>query len=118
MRTYAIRMSIQKLFAFFIALAVLFAPAVTSAGEASAAVPDHHSQMMKGGHCEQMPAGPAQSDEAAEGNCCISMCMAVAVSPTLRTAGNLMRSAAPLTLVREEHAGITREIATPPPRSA
>ena len=117
MRAYAFGMSIQKLFAIFIALAVVLAPALTGAGEAFAAVPDHHSQMMKSGHCEQMPTAP-QSDEAAEADCCISMCMAVAASPAARVVEKRIRSAAPLSLLRQTHAGISREIATPPPRSA
>lgn len=49
-------MSIRTLFAMLVAVAVLFAPALTRAGEAFAAVPDHHMQTMESGHCKSMPS--------------------------------------------------------------
>jgi hypothetical protein len=69
-------MSVRRLFAVVIALAVLLAPAMTRVGEAYAAVPDHHAQMMMKGHCESPP--DADQDKKAGMSCCFQMCMAVA----------------------------------------
>lgn len=105
-----------------VAVAVLFAPALTRAGEAFAAVPDHHMQMMESGHCKSAPSHSGDddqsSDKAAGKTCCITMCMAVAVAPLSPTqAADLHGAAAPFALIHQYH-GCIAEIATPPPRLA
>jgi hypothetical protein len=108
----------KKLFAILIALAVLLAPAFTRAGQAFAAVPDHHMQMMESGRCS-MPAGDtADHDKAPAKNCCMSMCMAVAIAPPVPPAHEEVRRAPAEPGVRTFHVGLPAEIATPPPRSA
>ena len=117
MSAYAIPVSIRKLFGIFIALAVLFAPTVTSAGMAFAAVP-HQMEMMQGGHCD-MPM-PAKSDhqKMAGKNCCIAMCMAVAIAPSApRTEQPVAHIDASFPAPKSYH-GLLSEIATPPPRLA
>jgi len=108
----------------FVAVAVLFAPALTRAGEAFAAVPDHHAQMMESGHCKAPPSHSADpdrqsdQDKAAGQSCCISMCMAVAAAPPEPAESAAMHgSAATFPLTRQYH-GCVAEIATPPPRLA
>ena len=117
-------MSIRPLFAILVAVAVLFAPALTRAGEAFAAVPDHHMQMMESGHCKSMPSyadddgKPPDEDKAAGKTCCISMCMAVAVTPTAPAAATATLAASPTFPLTHQYHGCIAEIATPPPRLA
>lgn len=117
-------MSIRTLFAMLVAVAVLFAPALTRAGEAFAAVPDHHVQMLQSGHCKTAPSHSGDGDKSSDHdksagmNCCISMCMAVAVAPPARPqAAALHGPAATFPLAHQYH-GCIAEIATPPPRLA
>ena len=117
-------MSIRPLFAILVAVAVLFAPALTRAGEAFAAVPDHHMQMMESGHCKSMPSyadddgKPPDEDKAAGKSCCISMCMAVAIEPPAAPQSEVLHeAAATFPLIHRYHGNIA-EIATPPPRFA
>ena len=116
-------MSIRTLFAMLVAVAVLFAPALTRAGEAFAAVPDHHAQMMTSGHCKMAPSDSddgksSDRDKAGAKNCCISMCMAVAVSPSSPTQSALVHDAAATFPLTHQYHGCISEIATPPPRLA
>lgn len=125
MGAYGNSVSIPKLFlAVLVALAVLFAPALTRAGEAFAAVPDHHAQMMQSGHCKAAPSNVGEDgkssdkDKAAGKNCCVSMCMAVAIAPAAPPKPvTLHGSAATFPLTTQYH-GCIAEIATPPPRLA
>lgn len=116
-------MSIQRLFAILVAVAVLFAPALTRAGEAFAAVPDHHAQMMQSGHCKTAPSHSGDGDKSSDHdkagmNCCISMCMAVAVTPPAPAAAMAMHAASSTFPVTHQYHGCIAEIATPPPRLA
>lgn len=106
-------MSIRTLFAIVIALAVLLSPA----GQAFAAVPDHHMQMTQFAPC-QMPPAKSGDHGKMDKNCCMAMCMTVAVAPS-----------APADVADQAHAfsyfsvpkswhGYLGEIATPPPRIA
>src|SRR5438132_11104539 len=117
MRAYPRPMSIRKLFAFLVALAVLVMPSVTFASMPAAMAHDHTRPMMEMGHC-QMPPSKSGDHGKADRNCCISMCMAIAVTPD-----------APAGAVEPEHViayftvplswrGHLSEIATPPPRAA
>lgn len=116
MSAYEPPVSIRKLFAMLIALAVLFAPGVT--GAAMAASTDHQMQMMQGGHCNMPMSGKSDHDKMGGQNCCISMCMAVAIAPS--TSADVQPLSAQITqfaLARTYH-GTLAEIATPPPRLA
>ena len=111
-------MSVRKLFAILIALAVLFAPAFGRVGEASAAAPDHHAQMMESGHCQSMPSDSDGHDKAPEKSCCISMCMGVAVTPPASVRGLAPAPAAAVPAITTLHLAYLGEIATPPPKFA
>ena len=115
MSAYAHRMSLRTLFAALVAIAVLFAPALTRAGEAFAAVPDHHAQMMKSGHCKMTPSH-SPDDGKAGMTCCISMCMAVAVATPLPDAAVPVHDSVVSFSLTERYHGLPAEIATPPPR--
>ena len=108
-------MGIQKLFAVLVALAVLFAPAFTRAGAASAAPADHHSQMMEAGHCKTAPAQDGDRPEPAQ-TCCVSMCMAVATAPTVAASHETVQGAPPAIVAETFRLSLPPEIATPPPR--
>ena len=116
MSAYRPLMSVRRLFAALIALAVLIAPALTRVGEANAAVPDHHAQMMMKGHCESAP--DTDQDKKADQSCCFKMCMAVAADlgdlPAVRP---LLAGTNPPAL-QSFPIGSPAEIATPPPRAA
>jgi hypothetical protein len=118
MSAYATPVSIQKLFAIFVALAVLIAPAFSRAGEAFAAVPVHHAEMTEADHCKSMPTERGHQDKAPAKICCTSMCMAVAVVPAAPIAEKMVQAAPPVFAVPSFHLGHLAEIATPPPRSA
>lgn len=111
-------MSLRKLFAAFVALALLLVPAMPRAGAASAAVPGQHMQMMDGAPCKMPPSSPSEQDRMAGSGCCVSMCAAVAVAPDAPAAehrpGHVMAGfPAPKSFL-----GHLSEIATPPPRLA
>ena len=112
------RMGMQKLFAILVALAVLFAPAFTRAGAAYAAPADHHSQMMEAGHCKTAPADGGEDQSEPAQTCCISMCMAVAIAPTVAASHEAVRGAPPAIAAETFRLSLPPEIATPPPRSA
>ena len=124
MSAYASRMSLRTLFAALVAMAVLFAPTMARAGEAFAAVPDHHAQMMQSGHCKSAPSHSgdhdksSDRDKAAGMNCCISMCMAVAITPPVPAAAAVMHDTVFSFPAPGRYHGLLAEIATPPPRLA
>ena len=112
-------MTIQKLFAILVALAVVFAPAFTRAGEAFAAVPDHHTQLMEAEHCQDGAARSESEGEAAAESCCVSMCTAVAVTFTsVTSARDVIMHPPAIFRAPTFVVGIPAEIATPPPRLA
>lgn len=120
MRAYGPALSIRKLLLALVAMAVLFAPAFTTAGAVFAAVPQHNMPMMEAGHCQFSPAADhdAAHDEAPAKSCCIAMCMALAIAPAAP-----MRAIAPPREVAAfpnppAYVGLPGEIATPPPRRA
>lgn len=123
MSAYAPPVSIRKLFAMLVAVAVLFAPAVTGMSAAFAAVPDHHMQMMSTGHCKSMAAAensdqPSGEDSKAGKPCCMAMCLAVAVSPAAIEASPSLIGIASVPRLQNFLIGVPAEIATPPPRAA
>ena len=109
-------MSLRKLFAVILALAVLFTPAVTGAAMASS--PHHAMQMMEAGHCQTPPSQSDHHDKTAGKSCCIAMCMAVAITPATPLLEEHAQAAQNNFFVPTAHDGYLREIATPPPRSA
>ena len=114
MRSYAIIVSIRKLFAIIVALSVLFAPAVTGAAMAAAA--HHDIQMMEGGHCQAPPSKSADHDKMGGKSCCISMCTAVAVAPSAPAEATGLRQQLTQFVPPNAYHGLLAEIATPPPR--
>jgi len=118
MRSYAAFVRFKNLFALLVALAVLFAPAITRAGEAMAAVPDHHAQMMESGHCKAPPSKSDHHGKTDGKSCCVSMCMAVAVAPVTPTTETVQRIAPATFAVATIHLPYLGELATPPPRNA
>ena len=116
MSAYRPLMSVRRLFAALIALAVLFAPAMTRVGEAYAAVPDHHAQMMMKGHCESPPDG--NQDKGAEKSCCFQMCMAVAAGLAETSLSQPLLGGTNTPTLQSFAVGTPAEIATPPPRAA
>lgn len=128
MPAYAPAVSIRKLLTLFVAIAVLFAPSMTRAGEALAAVPGHQMQMMDSGHCKSLPSAddPDQAnhqksgshDKAAGKTCCIAMCMAVALSPPASDQAEIVHTTRPAFPLLHQYHGRITEIATPPPRRA
>ena len=111
-------MSVRTLLAMVVALAVLFAPTFTRAGEAFAAVPDHHAQMMQAGHCQAPPAQPGDHHKAPAKSCCISMCMAVAITPASPLVEKVAQRAPAVFGVASFHVNSPAELATPPPKLA
>ena len=128
MPAYAPAVSIQKLLTLFVAIAVLFAPSMTRAGEALAAVPGHQMQMMDSGHCKSPPSTDnpdtakhqksSTHDKAKDKSCCMAMCMAVALSPPAGEPGDTVHAALPTYALPSQYHGRITEIATPPPRRA
>ena|SRR5438477_2236478 len=114
MRSYAIFVSMQKLFAILVALSVLFASAVT--GAAMAAAPHHGMPMTEAGHCQAPPSKSADHDRMGGKNCCISMCTAVAVAPSAPAETTEPRQQITEFVPPKTYHGLLAEIATPPPR--
>jgi hypothetical protein len=114
MRAYVLPVSIRKLFAILIALAVLFAPGVT--GAALAAAPHHDMQMMEAGHCQTPPSMPSGHEKMADKSCCIAMCMALAVAPFVPAETRLPRQQVAGFAPPRAYHSLPSEIATPPPR--
>ena len=117
MRSYGPLMSIRKLFGVLIALAVLFAPSAVAA-EHMASMAGHDMQMMEMGHCDGPPSKSSDHDKNAGKSCCISMCMALAVTPDAPAADVEVEHAATYFAVPASWHGFLGEIATPPPRTA
>lgn len=117
MRSYGALMSIRKLFGMLIALAVLFAPSVTYASMPAAMAHDHTMPMMEMGHC-QMPPSKSADHSKAEKNCCMAMCMAVAVAPVAPAEIAEPTHTVTYFAVPKSWHGYLGEIATPPPRIA
>jgi hypothetical protein len=104
-----------------VAVAVLFAPALSRAGEAFATVPDHHAQMMESGHCNSAPSpsgGGDESDEAGAKTCCMSVCLGVATAPAAAPEKVSLHGPAPSFALTNQYRGRIAEIATPPPKFA
>ena len=115
MGAYARPVSIAKLFALLVAVALLFAPAFSRAGEAFAAVHNQHVQVLEAGHC-QTPPDSSDQDQAPTKSSCISMCMGIALAPTTPISQTELAPASAISVVPALHLSYLGEIATPPPR--
>lgn len=113
-------MSINKLFAILLAVSVLLAPALTRAGEARAASPDHHALMVASGHCQPDQAGTDKDQSSHHGkagkNCCLATCTAVAVQSAAAAVDELDHRSPATFAIPSFHVGSPSELATPPPR--
>lgn len=118
MRPYSL-MSIRWFLGAFVALAMLFAPTMAAAADHGTAMPNHNMQMTATGHCKAPPSKVGDEGKAAGMNCCMSMCMAVAVTPNapIEVQAALPQPPA-VSVVAAFHLGEPAEIATPPPRLA
>lgn len=105
-------MSIRRLLAMLVTLAVLFAPAV--AASASAAEPHHEMQMMHVGHCRG-PI-PNSAKHAAGMTCCITISMAVAESALAPQPEAPVQISLPMFSSPASLTGQPTELPTPPPR--
>src|SRR5947208_7469777 len=116
MSAYVRTVSMTKLFALVLAVAVLFAPGIT--GAAMAAAPHHDMAMMEAGHC-QTPAPTSGHHDRSDGkSCCVSMCMALAVAHSAPAEALQQRRELPQFATHQAYHGLPAEIATPPPRHA
>lgn len=116
MRAYGPTVSIRRLFAILVAVAVLFGPVFTHASAASAAVGGHHSQMVDAGNCESPTPVSSQDDTTPTKSCCVSMCMGVAAMPAPRASSSMVRPVPAVAAIPTLHLSYLGEIATPPPR--
>lgn len=116
MSAYRPSVSIQRLFAVLVALAVLLGPVLTQASAAAAAVPDHHMQMMESGHCESPPSNSDDEDQTPAKSCCVSAYMGIAVVPSVRLSDNAAQPVPAVFGLSTLHLSYLGEIATPPPR--
>lgn len=108
--------SLRRLFAVLIAVAMLFAPLALRSGSAMAVAPaNHHSQIMEKEHCGEQPGKDGKS---AGKSCCAAMCTAVAVAPV----SPVEPFAFPLSIERPSLAQSSHsylaKLPTPPPRRA
>ena len=111
-------MGTRPVLGFIVMIAVLFASALTGSAAASAATMNHDMRMMESGHCAAPPSHHGDHDKSAGKNCCISMCMAVAVEPSAPSEAVVLHDAITTFSVLKEYHGLLAEIATPPPRLA
>lgn len=118
MSAYLPPVSMRRLFAALMALAVLFAPPLSHASAAAAQVPDHHVQMIESGHCETPPSDSPDEDAAAPMTCCSAMFTAVPAAPLPLLSDSSLEPAPALSAASTLHLSYLREIATPPPRHA
>lgn len=116
MSAHAPAVSVRKLLAIFVALSVLFAPAVARA--AVGGTPDHELMMEQTGHCQMPVSGSADHGKMAGTNCCIWMCAAVAICPTATLREEPAQLTPAVSAIPTFDIGYLGEIATPPPRRA
>lgn len=117
MRAYLSSMGTRPILAFVLSLAVLFASAFAgSAAASAAAMPGHDMQMMEMGHCSSPPSN--HLGKSMPKQCCMAMCMAVAVEPATPAPLSHIDHQTTYFAVPTSWHGFLGEIATPPPRFA
>src|SRR5690606_28187570 len=124
MRASSAIMSLRRLLAALVALALFWGPVALQNGAAMASAPaDHGAQMMANGHCDEAVAGDSsgepQRDKAghAPGKaCCTAMCMAIEVPPLAAIEPMALFGTPPLPALRSDGTGVLVDLPTPPPR--
>ena len=112
--------SMTRLFAFFIALSLLFGPLAMDRAMASAPA-QIHSQISGGSkatldHCQ--PADQDKTHKAMPKPCCTAICATIAVMPQASADDRLFETILAIPAPASVHRGVLSEIATPPPRAA
>ena len=107
-------MSTRPILAFVLTIAVLFASAFSGVAAVSAATPMHDMEMMEMGHCSSPPS--SHDGKGMTKQCCISMCMAVAIAPSAPDEMPTAARAVATFSLQKSPVGYLGEIATPPPR--
>jgi hypothetical protein len=111
-------MSLRRLLAAFVGLALLWAPVALQNGTAMASAPaDHSEQMMAEGHCDE-GQGDDQPGHAFGKACCALMCMGIETPPLAVAAPQGLIRAPALPALRPSGPGFLAELPTPPPRRA
>jgi hypothetical protein len=115
---YGAPVALRPLFAMLIAFAMLFAPLALQSGAAMAMAPaDHHSQMMKAGHCGEQPS-KSHDGKSMDKSCCAAMCAAVAVTPSPSVEPHIFSHMIERPAVDQFQHSFLAELPTPPPRLA
>ena len=113
-------MSIQRLLAALLALAVLLGPLAVQSGIVMAMAPtgDEHAQLVSGNHCNGQSEKQSESNPA-DKSCCTAMCLALAVVPIAAIEPYVaLGSEAKRPSLAQDHRGFLARLPTPPPRSA
>lgn len=117
-QTHMTPVSVSKLFAMLIAVAMLFAPFAMQSGSAMAAMPsDHHAQVEGTTHCDGQ-SRPDQDSKSAEKPCCVAMCVAVTVAPTASADPHRFSRTPERPALDQFERSFLAELPTPPPRLA
>lgn len=99
-----------------IAFALLLAPLISGGGKAMAmAVPDHHSEMTKSGHCGDQPV--RLGGKASDKSCCVATCAPLAVAPAVPTDERHHASSVERPPLSRDHHSFLAKLPTPPPRA-
>lgn len=109
--------SVPKLFAILIAVAMFFAPLAMQSGSAMAAMPDHHSQMTEKGHCGEQPVKGADSKSDGK-SCCVATCTAIAIAPTTPVEPLAFSLSVDRPTLDQSGPSFLAKLPTPPPRRA
>jgi hypothetical protein len=113
-------MSLRRVFAMLIAVAMIFAPLAMPGGAAMAAPgPSHHDAMGdQTDHCGAKADHQQNRDTSIDKSCCAAMCIGIAVAPVSSEQALSYARIAPLPSADPFRRGYLGEIATPPPRLA
>lgn len=116
-RGHMVTVSVSKLLALLIAVAMLFAPLSVQGGAAMAAMPsDHHAQMTEG-HCGEQPTKSADRESDGK-SCCLATCAAIAVAPFTPLAPHAFVRGIDRPAPEQSGPSFLAELPTPPPRVA
>lgn len=108
--------TLRPIFAILVALGLLFTPFGMGSASAMAAPADHHAQMMKSGHCGDQPS--KKDGKAMDKSCCVAMCSAIAVAPTMTPEPHVFTMSPDLPSIAQFHHSYLAKLPTPPPRGA
>lgn len=111
------RVSLRPIFAFLIALAMLFAPIAMPTGAMAMTPANEHSQMMASEHCGDQSSDD-QDSKATGKTCCAAMCAAVAIASGSPVEPAVFARAVERPALEQFRYGILAKLPTPPPRLA